>query len=129
MRGLKLEDKKISLSHPKESLPGRMLGTMVAGILQRHPPTAAGRHPCPYLGDCAHTCSCPAYVFKEEEISWLRSQARFSSSHLAAPSGPQLPPLFSEESHRIRYSAQHRPPTTTRVSLSWELTSPRRVPE
>ena len=116
VRGLKLEDKNISPSHPKESLPGRMLGTMVAGILQRHPPAAAGRHPRPYLGDCAHTCSCPAYVFKEEKISWLRSQRPgFLALTLRLPLGLSSL-LFSEELNRIMYSAQHQPPTTTPVS-------------
>lgn len=47
---------KISLSHPKESLHGRIVSTMVAGVLQRHLPTTAGSRPHPYLGNCAHTC-------------------------------------------------------------------------
>lgn len=54
MRGLKLEDKKISL-HTQKNLFLVECSVPWWQAFCRHPPTAAGRHPCPYLGDCAHT--------------------------------------------------------------------------
>lgn len=51
-----------------------MLSTMMAGILQRHPPTAAAGIPALTWGIVVCICSCPAYVFKEEQVAWLRSQ-------------------------------------------------------
>lgn len=84
MRGLKLEDKKLAF-HTQKNL--FLVECSVHG----------GRHSCrdtlplqqagiPALawGLCTHLLK-PCDVFKEEKISWLRSQARLPSSHLAAP--------------------------------------------
>lgn len=81
---------------------------MMAGILQRHPPTAAAGIPALTWGIVRVHLLMPC-IRIERGAGCLaeKSEARFSSSHLVAPSGPQLPPLFNEELNRIMYSAQH----------------------